>query len=183
MSSQALRQVARDYLRTVGKSTLKAVTLTGLTGVATFFVTHQGFEASLEVGVLVAALTAVATLIVLLALAVGRQDRRLAQLARDFEIVNQKIAAHKAIAAWVNNCETSLNDTAEQLSPDALALQALKSLKQNTLNSLGYSFYGPDLSARIRSLAAGEPGQSVDSRLDDLLSFLKKDLEAGSFLV
>lgn len=183
MSSEALRAVGRDYLQKVGRPTLKAVGLALTAGGITFVVAHQGWQASIEIGVLVAIVVAVVVLLSVLALAVGQLDRKRTEASRTVTVLNQKIGAHKAIAAWVKNCEMSLRDEAQKLSRDQLLVRELDLLTHNTLNSLAYPFYSQGLLDHIRALAEGEAKQSVEDRLEALLAFLKKNLEAGAFLV
>jgi hypothetical protein len=184
MPSESLARVRADFLRSVGRSSLRAVGLALLIGALTFVLGHQGAGFTITTGVAVAVLVAALSLIVTLIRTVASLDAQIRQQRRDIGVLNQKIGVHKAIAAWVSNCEQSLSDRGQGPPTEARLKQELDLLEANVINSVkNYEFYSPQLHDLVRSLAEGAPGDSVETRLNRLLVQLKRDLQAGSYLV
>jgi len=164
--SETLSQVREEFFRTVGPTTLRAIVLAGALGAVTLVVAHQGWEVPVETGVLLALLVAFTSFAGILIRAVGRLETRSKALQGSLEVLNQRLGAHFAIAAWVSNCEVSLDHpegsglTREQRVPQELEL-----LEANSASSLKYPFYSPDLTDRIHELATGDGQQSKEERL------------------
>jgi hypothetical protein len=184
-SSETLQQVRTEFFQKAGPTALRAIAAALVLGAITFVVAHQGWKVTIESGVLLALVVAFATYVGILTLSVRRLESMSSELQHTVEIQNQRIGAHLSIAAWVNNCEVSLATEGyggSGLTHDQLVMQELASLETSAANSLGYPFYSPALIDRIHELPSDDGGRSEQERLDELLAYLKKQLEAGAYL-
>lgn len=184
MRSEILVRVRKDFLTSLGVPTLKASAVAVLFGAVTYVLGHQSAGLTVATGIAVAVIVASVSLILMLARMVKQLDATTQTQRHDIEVLNQRIASHRAIAAWVENCENALNNAGRGSLSEAGTQQELDLLVANVINSIkNYSFYVPQMQDHIRSLAEGQPGEPVDQRLHALLGQLKRNLQAGAYLV
>lgn len=182
LRSTSVRVVWNDWVRQVGRTVPRRVGYAVLTAIVAYFVLNAGVGAPVRLAVVLALTLAAGALVVSLVMAVAKLERERDQARRDYEIARQRIGAHIAIYAWVNNCEVMLRDPQRHraIIGDWILVE-LEHLEASVIGSIeGYPFYPAEFVDEVRATAA-EPGLSI-GRVEALLALLRRNLLSGKYV-